>query len=381
VNIGDIAHTPGVLHILERELPDVTLTLWPRDINDGVEAMLKARFPKLRIAKGSIGSDSKASTPELAAALEACDLLMHSSGPSLVAEKDVRAFVQATGKPFGVYGITMGDMPESRKILLDQAQFLYLRDSVSTAYVQKQQLSCPVVAFGPDGAFACDVRDDARADAWLASHGLSNAGFVCVIPRFRYTPYFKIRNKAMSDTDKKRYDYSLSLAESDHAKLRMAIIALVREAKVKVLVCPEDESHMAIGKEYLVDPLPDDVKQNVVWRENYWRTDEAVSTYARSLGLVSMDMHSPIMCIGNGIPAIHLRFKEQTSKGFMWKDIGLNDWLFDLDEETDGARITAAALKMVTDRQATMAYAHAAQAVVRKHQVDSMLVVKKALMK
>jgi polysaccharide pyruvyl transferase WcaK-like protein len=138
---------------------------------------------------------------------------------------------------------------------------------------------------------------------------------------------------------------------------------------------------MAIGKEYLVDPLPDDVKQNVVWRENYWRTDEAVSTYARSLGLVSMDMHSPIMCIGNGIPAIHLRFKEQTSKGFMWKDIGLNDWLFDLDEETDGARITAAALKMVTDRQATMAYAHAAQAVVRKHQVDSMLVVKKALMK
>jgi hypothetical protein len=33
--------------------------------------------------------------------------------------------------------------------------------------------------------------------------------------------------------------------------------------------------------------------------------------------LFGLEMHSPIMAIGNGIPAIVGRFAEQTSKGFM----------------------------------------------------------------
>ena len=104
---------------------------------------------------------------------------------------------------------------------------------------------------------------------------------------------------------------------------------------MKVLVCPEDSTQMETGKELLVDPLPADVKANVVWRENFWLTDEAISTYVRSAGLFGSEMHSPIMCIGNGIPAIVCRFAEQTTKGFMWRDIGLGDWLFDLDKEEE----------------------------------------------
>ena len=86
---------------------------------------------------------------------------------------------------------------------------------------------------------------------------------------------------------------------------------------------------MAVGKEMLFDKLPDDVRSKVVWREQFWLTDEALSTYVRSAGLFGSEMHSPIMAIGNGIPAIVCRFEEQTSKGFMWRDIGLDDWLFD----------------------------------------------------
>lgn len=37
---------------------------------------------------------------------------------------------------------------------------------------------------------------------------------------------------------------------------------------------------MAVGKEMLVDPLPAEVP-GVVWRENYWLTDEALSVYVR----------------------------------------------------------------------------------------------------
>jgi hypothetical protein len=29
VNIGDIAHTPGMLALLERHLPEAEITLWP----------------------------------------------------------------------------------------------------------------------------------------------------------------------------------------------------------------------------------------------------------------------------------------------------------------------------------------------------------------
>ncbi len=65
----------------------------------------------------------------------------------------------------------------------------------------------------------------------------------------------------------------------------------------------------------------------------------------------------------------------------MWNDIGLNDWLFDLDEEVDGKRITAAALDMVTNRQAALARVTAAQAVLHKHQKESMAVIAQSLKK
>ena len=55
------------------------------------------------------------------------------------------------------------------------------------------------------------------------------------------------------------------------------------------------------------------------------------------------------MCIGNGIPAIVCRCAEQTSKGFMWRDIGLGDWLFDLDDEDEVAKVVPTVLAMAKD--------------------------------
>jgi hypothetical protein len=97
VNIGDIAHTPGVLALLEKHIPDAEVWLWPSKVDNGVDEMLKKRFPKLMIVQGA---------DAIKTAMQKCDFLLHGSGPSLVAAKDVAAFVQSTGKPFGVYGIT-----------------------------------------------------------------------------------------------------------------------------------------------------------------------------------------------------------------------------------------------------------------------------------
>jgi hypothetical protein len=135
---------------------------------------------------------------------------------------------------------------------------------------------------------------------------------------------------------------------------------------------------MAIGREMLLDPLPDDVKQRVVWREKYWLTDEALSTYALSAGLFGLEMHSPIMCIGNGVPATVCRFEEQTTKGFMWRDIGLNDWLFDMDKESDVARIVPAVLELAKFPEIASAKAAKARAFVEQRQRETMQQVARA---
>jgi hypothetical protein len=136
---------------------------------------------------------------------------------------------------------------------------------------------------------------------------------------------------------------------------------------------------MEIGREMLVEPLPEDVKSRVVWREKYWLTDEAVSTYTRALALLSMDMHSPIMAVANGTPAIHCRFPEQTSKGQMWRDVGLGEWLFDLDEESDGTRITAALLAIAREPASARARVEQAMEFVRRRQRETMAVMAKNL--
>ena len=136
---------------------------------------------------------------------------------------------------------------------------------------------------------------------------------------------------------------------------------------------------MAVGKEMLLDKLPEDVRAKVVWREQYWLTDEAVSTYVRSAGLFGNEMHSPIMCVGNGVPAIVCRWKEQTSKGFMWRDIGLGDWLFDLDIEADANRVAPAVLALAQDPAAAKAKALKARDFVRQRQRETMAVLKRQL--
>ena len=381
VNIGDIAHTPGVVALLARHLPEAEVRLWASpDLSDEVASMEHRRFPSLQIVKGTIGADGAASTPALDDAVRWCDFLLHGSGASLVAARDVEAFITATGKPFGVYGITHGSFLSGDDApLLSKARFVFFRDSVSLDVARRQGVTSPLLAFGPDGAFGCDLRNDRAAETFMRQHDLERGRFVCVIPRLRYTPYWEIRKTAMTDEQRRRAARNDAMAEHDHAPLRDAIVRIVRNTRLKVLVCPEDISQMAVGKRWLVDPLPADVRSRVVWREQFWLTDEALSTYVRSAGLFALEMHSPIMCIGNGVPAIVCRFEEQTSKGMMWRDIGLGQWLFDIDNEQDRARLPEAVLEMLTNRRATEAAVDRARAFVHACQKDTMVVLKGAL--
>ena len=128
----------------------------------------------------------------------------------------------------------------------------------------------------------------------------------------------------------------------------------------------------------LLDKLPEDVKGQVVWRNTPWLTDEAISIYKRSAGLFGAEMHSPIMCIAQGIPAIVVRWEEQSSKGIMWKDIGLGDWLFDFDKEEDINRFVPTVLFMAKNPGKAREKAATAKKFVTKKMKQSMKVVEKA---
>ncbi|MDF1754098.1 MAG: polysaccharide pyruvyl transferase family protein [Verrucomicrobiales bacterium] len=377
VNIGDIAHTPGVLSILREHLPEVEVTLWPSSVDNGVDELLKKEFPKLKIAKKG--------SKELQQAFEECDFLLHGSGASVVAEKDLERWHKETGKPYGIYGITF-PMKKSSSTqatsatamanavkILTSAQFVYFRDSKSLALAKKLGAESPVMEFGPDGAFACDLRDAEKAEAFLSANDLEDGKFICCIPRLRYTPYWTIKEGRKFDEIK--HARNEEMKEHDHAPLRDAIIEVIKNTDLKVLVCPEDRTQMAVGKEMIIDKLPKEILDRVVWRPDYWLTGEAISVYVRSAGLFGNEMHSPIMCIGHGIPAVVCRFAEQTSKGYMWEDIGLGDWLFDLDSEEQLNRVAPTVLEIAKNPEAAKAKAAKAREFVEKRQKETMAVL------
>ena len=78
-----------------------------------------------------------------------------------------------------------------------------------------------------------------RRTLFLKEHGLEEGKFLCCIPRCRNTPYWKIKDRATPST-KRSTRATKAMKEHDHAPLREAIVAVVRQTPMKVLVCPED---------------------------------------------------------------------------------------------------------------------------------------------
>jgi polysaccharide pyruvyl transferase WcaK-like protein len=373
VNIGDIAHTPGFLTLMEKYLPEVETTLWPRDIGQGVEQKLVGRFPNLKIV------NSEADRLE---AFEACDFFVHGSAAAVSAISQIDQWVKETGKGFGIYGITFDDhqswvlepdTPEQLQTkisVLNRAKFVFFRDSESMELARKLGCTTEVMDFAPDAAFACDVRDDAKADAFLKANELQAGNFLCCIAKLRYAPYWQMKEGYPFDPGKQQVNAQFK--EQDNTPLLRAVQRVVNETELKVLLCPEDMSEMAVNKETIYDRLTTAEKKQVVWKEDYWLVGEAISTYRRSAGLFGLQMHSQIMCIGHGIPAIVCRMEQQTSKGTMWKDIGLDEWLFNFDNAEERNSLPDAVIKMALDPEGSLRKAAEAKRIVMNHQKSTM---------
>lgn len=367
VNIGDIGHTPGALSLLRRYFPEAEITLWPSDLGNGARGLLARHYPEVTIVEGHLSGDNRPSTAELARAWEEADLYLSGSGSGFPASNHAAAFARVTGKPVGVFGVSTdpisgfgggrdpeggtldalrvkalnlppNHLPAGLRFIIDRAAFFFCRDTISLGYLKAQRVRTPILEFGPDAQLGMDVRDDLKGCAYLRAHGIEDKKFICVVPRLRYTPYYRIRNRPRTPDDDLRDAINARAVWQDHAKLRDVITAYVKATHHKVLAVPEMTYQINLAKEQLVDPLPPEIRKNVVWRDSFWLPDEAASVYSKALAVISMECHSPLIAYRNGTPGFYLRQPTDTCKGQMYRDFGAGDWLFEIDA-TSGAHL------------------------------------------
>jgi hypothetical protein len=357
-NIGDSGRVPGTIRLLYQHLPEATVTLWPWQLHEREREMLLRAFPNLRIAEGEVDEAGHASTPTLAEAWKNADIFITPARHA----KTFQAWAK-TGRPYGFFGSHFdpissrttlpdgGTLEELREAITklpsdhfdghyksrevyDGASFLFARDTDSLLYLQGQKLRTPIVEFGLDGTFGIAVRDEERATRWLRRVGVEDGKFLCVLPRLRYTPYYRVKNLPRDEGDYEIDAINAAHAARDHAPLRDLITLWVRQTGLKVILCPEMTYEIAVAKEYLLDPLPADVKPNVIWRDTFWLADEAASVYARAVAVVSAECHSPIIALSQGTPAFYVRNPADTVKAQMFRDLGLENWVFESGQTT-----------------------------------------------
>lgn len=367
VNIGDVGHTPGALSLLGKYFPEAGITLWPGRLGHGSRDLLTRGYPELKIAEGSLDKSNQPTTPELAKAWAEADLYLSGSGSGFPASHHAAAFAKATGKPVGVFGVSTdpisgfgpGRQPEGAtldelrtaalhlppthlppdlRFIIDRAAFFFCRDTISRDYLKAQQVKTRILEFGPDAQLGMHLRDDVRGFAYLRANGLEDKRFICVVPRLRYTPYYRVDGRARVPDDDVKDAINARTAGQDHAKLRDLIAAYVRNTGHKVLAVPEMTYQIELARQQLVDPLPPEIRKNVVWRDTFWLPDEAASVYSKALAVVSIECHSPLIAYRSGTPAFYVRQPTDTCKGQMYRDLGAANWLFEIDG-TSGAEL------------------------------------------
>ncbi|MCA9016715.1 MAG: polysaccharide pyruvyl transferase family protein [Planctomycetaceae bacterium] len=382
VNIGDIGHSPGILKLLEMYAPEFQIMLWPNSVDRGVEPMLQKRFPHLKIVKGRLQKDGKPDSELLEQAFRQADFFLHGSGPSVVSRRELAFWKKTTGKPYGIYGVTISEINPELHELLSDADFIFTRETHSLKNLSEAKVTAPHQDFAPDATFAIDLTDDPRALKFQQEHRLKTGNYLCAVPRLRYTPYHKIHkatrwsNAKIQEVESVNQQYQ----ELDHAKLRAAIIKWVRSTGQKAVVCPEMTYQTEIIQPLVIDPLPADVKTMVVAHADYWLPDEAGSLYRDASAVVSMECHSPIIACAHGTPGLYVRQPTDTIKGQMWYDIGLKDWTFEIDE-VNQQQIADRVIRVADNYEQSLDKLKTVMQSIRQRQKQTMQIVKQAVLK
>lgn len=331
-NIGDIGHTPGTLRFLEQHLPDVKIILWAMNTTPQVDAMLKKRFPKVEIVKGSL-SEKGGPVQE---AIDRSDFFLR--GPGMGQSTDFMKYCSQIGKPWGLQGqsyfpdMVTGKGAEQRIALLNTAAFIYCRDSKSLQTLKDAGVNPPVLEFAPDGCFGIDVRDEEKALARMKKHGLEEKKFITLQLRTHSPTSPGVDDKRPQKLNPLHPTPENIADDTRRGKVYQDLIAMwVKETGGKAVIAPEVYKEMEYNKKFVYDPLPDDLKKHVVNFDEFWNADEACSFFARAHTVICHEPHTPIMALAVGTPMMHTFSEFHSPKCWMFKDIGLEEWAPEFD--------------------------------------------------
>jgi polysaccharide pyruvyl transferase WcaK-like protein len=331
-NIGDIGHTPGTLRFLEQYLPEAKIILWAANTNAAVDAMLRKRFPKVEIVKGSLTAEGGA----VRQAIARCDFFLR--GPGMGQSTDFMTYCNKVGKPWGLQGqsyfpdMVTGRGGEERVALLNTAKFIYCRDSKTLKTLRDAGVKPPVLEWGPDGCFGIDVRDEEKALARMQKHGLEPKKFITMQLRTHSPSSPGVDDKRPQKLNPLHPTPENIADDTRRAKVYQDLIAMwVKETGWKVVIAPEVLKEMEYNKKFVYDPLPEGVKKHVVNFDEFWNADEACSFYARAHTVICHEPHTPIMALAMGTPMMHTFSEFHSPKCWMFKDIGLEEWAPEFD--------------------------------------------------
>lgn len=260
------------------------------------------------------------------------------------------------GIPYGINGQSFEaiDWPTDlihRKLFQDAA-FVYCRDSDSLRYLQQRGLLNRNSGFRPDSTFFFQQFDETWADAYMRANGLEDKRFISVILRlpdpektgFDPTPG-AVHAKGYSRQDMVSGAISGPRLHDHMEKVKTFIEDFVSGTGMKALICHETRHTLTRAKERLWKRLSPETQKRCVYLDEFWSPDQAYSIIKRTRILVSMEMHSVIMSLNVGTPAVHIPFAEAGRKREMMRDIGVGDWLLDIDECLPG-EITDVAIRI-----------------------------------
>ena len=80
--------------------------------------------------------------PQVLAAFEEASFLLHSSSSGVSGQAKLESWRRATGKPYGIFGVSVWDIGAGLKETLSGASFVFTRETESLANVRAAGVCC-----------------------------------------------------------------------------------------------------------------------------------------------------------------------------------------------------------------------------------------------
>ncbi len=364
-NIGDIGITPGMINLIRDHFPNSEIILVANSYQENVVDYFTNNFSNVSVIPTPFINDVKTpisrdvfkaiqDDPSLdqaygtpyekrakvfREAFDRSDFILFNSGTVLsygrwkYSMSSTLHFwwplilAQKHGKHYGIYSHSFERFawPANELLVpvLNDADFVFCRDGNSLQYLKDSGVTTKILEYGPDATFNFTPTKKASGyQEFMSKHGLKEHEYITLTIR--------------SGRSNQGFIEPHSARENLHAKkLRELVTRYIEETGNKVLIAPEVKSEIIPAKELIYDQLPKNVLDKVILMEEFWLPDLAYSVYESAETVVTMEAHSMIMALAVGTPILHPRFIEAGRKAWMLKDLGLEEWLFDLDEKSD----------------------------------------------